>query len=62
MAVRSGGLPLAIIPIAAGHTNIYNVCLRTFRAANRGELREKLAADAAAPHKSTAKLGHALPE
>ncbi|WP_298764176.1 hypothetical protein [uncultured Alloprevotella sp.] len=41
---------------------IYNVCLRTFRAANRGELREKLTADAVAPHKSTAKLEHVLPE
>ncbi|WP_315508844.1 hypothetical protein [Alloprevotella tannerae] len=47
--------------IAAGRT-IYNVCLRDFRAANRAERREKLAADTAAPHKSTAKLGHALPE
>ncbi|WP_315022036.1 hypothetical protein [Alloprevotella tannerae] len=49
-------------PDCRGTYYIYNVCLRTFRAANRAELREKLAADTAAPHKSTAKLGHALPE
>ncbi|WP_454893502.1 hypothetical protein [Alloprevotella tannerae] len=49
-------------PDCRGTYYIYNVCLRTFRAANRAELRETLAADAAAPHKSTAKLGHALPE
>ena len=40
MAVRSGGMTLAIVPIAAGRT-IYNVCLRTFRAAERNERRKK---------------------
>ncbi|WP_454894008.1 hypothetical protein [Alloprevotella tannerae] len=49
-------------PDCRGTYYIYNVCLRTFRAANRAERREKLAVDAAAPHKSTAKLGHASSE
>ncbi|WP_315553792.1 hypothetical protein, partial [Alloprevotella tannerae] len=49
-------------PDCRGTYYIYNVCLHTFRATNRAERREKLAADVAAPHKSTAKLEHALPE
>lgn len=47
-------------PDCRGTYYIYNVCLRDFRAANRAERREKLAADTAAPHKSTAKRGYAL--
>ena len=62
MAVRSDRLPLANVPIAAGHIIYIMSAYALFEQPTGPSSAKKLAADTAAPHKSTAKLGHALPE